>query len=48
MRTGSRLATQLVATRLDPVSRHVVVTIPVGGSPNGIAATADGIWVTVD
>ena len=28
--------------------RHVVATIPVGGSPNGIAATADGIWVTVD
>jgi YVTN family beta-propeller protein len=35
-------------TRIDPVSGRVVETIAVGGSPNGIAAVGDEIWVTVD
>ena len=35
-------------SRIDATSGRIVGTITVGGSPNGIAVTDDGIWVTVD
>ena len=34
-------------TRIDPTTGRVVATIMVGGSPTGIDATDDEVWVTV-
>jgi YVTN family beta-propeller protein len=44
MRMNSRDGT---VSRIDAVSGRVTATIPVGGSPNSLAATDDGVFVTV-
>jgi YVTN family beta-propeller protein len=33
-------------SRIDPRSRRVVATVPVGGNPSEIDAGPDGVWVT--
>jgi YVTN family beta-propeller protein len=34
-------------TRIDPATNEVVVTIPVGGAPVGIAVSGETVWVAV-
>lgn len=32
-------------SKLDPRSRHVIATLPVGGSPEAVAFDPHGVWV---
>jgi YVTN family beta-propeller protein len=43
---GTRVIGSGALTRIDPSANAVVATIPLGGTPRGVATTEDGVWVT--